>query len=298
MTTTRVAVIGDDMTQPQELSGVTEALVRAGYAVQRLTIDDAGSVSDAAGQAVELACAVAALRSCVAALLMPFGHDAGQRVRMALCELAGVPHVGSPPRAAAIAADTWATRLIGEALGIRVANGVLVTRANAHHVAGLLCADLPLMVRPVAPTWQGSVARTHEELAAGLEAGFLLDDRVLVDQVVDGPSIAVAVLGRADGTRIVAPALEVAVPAQRLKELEVAAVTMYDALGCAGFAHVGFFLTGAGPVLNGVDPWPACGPRSSAVRALAGAGVAYEALLDMVVRDAAQAAGRRPVVAR
>ena len=79
-----------------------------------------------------------------------------------------------------------------------------------------------------------------------------------------------AVLGRPDGSRVVAPALEIVVPDGEIfgqvakyggppdflipapldevarKGLEQAAVRMYDALGCAGVARVDFFLTRGG----------------------------------------------------
>ena len=84
-----------------------------------------------------------------------------------------------------------------------------------------------------------------------LAAAFALDDRVLVEEVVAGREVDVAVLGRPDGSRVVAPALEIVadgifdhatkydgsadfrIPAAladaERKALEEAAVAMYDA---------------------------------------------------------------------
>ena len=103
-----------------------------------------------------------------------------------------------------------------------------------------------------------------EDLVPALAAAFAIDDRVLVEDVVRGREVDVAVLGRPDGTRVVSPALEIVVdgvfgyeekyggsarfvvPAPLAetdrKALEDAAVAVFDALGCAGVARVDFFL--------------------------------------------------------
>ena len=53
----------------------------------------------------------------------------------ALCELAGVPYVGSGVGAGALAMDKWATKLVARGLGIAVADGVLLTPATAASYA-------------------------------------------------------------------------------------------------------------------------------------------------------------------
>ena len=130
---------------------------------------------------------------------------------------------------------------------------------------------------------------------------------MLVEDVVDGREIDLAVLGRPDGSRVVAPALEIVVdgvfdlgtkydgsadfrvPADlddaERKDLEAAAVAVYDALGCAGVARVDFFLTAAGPVLNEVNTMPGFTEQSQVPKMFAAAGTSYA--------DAAGPAGRR-----
>ena len=134
------------------------------------------------------------------------------------------------------------------------------------------------MVKPVAAGSSHGVTLVSDAgaLAPALDAAFALDDRVLVEDVVDGREIDVAVLGRPDGARVVAPALEIVVDGlfdygdevrrprrlpgpgrplrgRRARQLEDAALAMYDALGCAGVARIDFFLTDDGPVLNEVN---------------------------------------------
>jgi D-alanine-D-alanine ligase len=167
----------------------------------------------------------------------------------------------------------------------------------------------PVVVKPVTAGSSHGVALAEdaEGLAAALAEAFTLDDRVLVEDVLEGREIDVAVLGRPDGSRVVAPALEVVadglfdltakydgsadfrVPADLgdvdRKALEDAAVAVYDALGCAGVARVDFFLTEHGPVLNEVNTMPGFTEHSQVPRMFAAAGLSYAELLDLLVGD-------------
>jgi D-alanine-D-alanine ligase len=165
-------------------------------------------------------------------------------------------------------------------------------------------------VKPVAAgSSQGvSLVRSPEELAPALAAALALDSRVLVEDVVAGREIDVAVLRRENGSTLVAPALEIVVdgvfdfdakygggadfriPALldevETKALEDAAIAMADALGCAGVVRVDFFLTEDGPVLNEVNTMPGMTEQSQVPKMFAAAGLDYPALLDELVRGA------------
>jgi len=320
-----VAVVGGGTSCEHDASvasaaSVGEALAGIGYQVTALTIDRGGRWLDAAGRPIGLTGAVELLASCAVAMPMLHGPGGEDGALVALCELAGVPYVGSPLRAGALAMDRWATKLVAEAVGVRTAAGTLVTRDAAQHVAGMFAADLPLVIRPATygASHGVSVARTQEELVVGLEVGFALDDRVLVEEVVHGREIDVAVLGSPGGNRMVAPALEILAPesgrfdvgtaydgparflvpaplsgaeSSRLRE---AAVTMYDALGCAGVTRVDFLLTDTGPVLGGVNTAPTLTAHSPVPRMFEAAGIGYPELLALLVEDA-RVGARSPV---
>ncbi|ONH59325.1 D-alanine--D-alanine ligase [Frankia sp. CcI49] len=318
----RVVVIGGGTSCEHEVSlasaaAVTEALTAAGHAVAALTIDRDGRWRDHTGRLVGLAGAVEVLRSCVAVLPMLHGPGGEDGTLAALCELAGVPYVGSPVRAGALAMDKWATKLIAEAVGVPTAPGILVNRART--AAGAVTAPLPAVVKPVSAGSSYGVSLVHDaaQLTAAVEAALTLDDRVLVEEVVCGREIDLAVLGRPDGTRTVAPPLEIVtghagffdlaakydgsarflVPAPlsdaQLGVLREAAVTVYDALGCAGVARVDFFLTDAGPVLNEVNTMPGFTSHSQVPRMFAAAGVPYPELLELLIADAVATATAR-----
>lgn len=310
--TVRVAVIGGGRNCEHDVSlasaaAVAEALERAGYHAVRLTIDPGGVWRDREGRPIGLAGAVHVLRSCAVAFPVLHGPHGEDGTLAALCDLADVAWVGSPLGAGALAMDKWATKLVAGALGIATAPARLLTRGGA----GGYAFSRPVVVKPVAAGSSHGVSLVREASGLGpaLDAAFVHDDRVLVEDLVVGREIDVAVLGRPDGARVVAPPLEIVVPDGGIfdhaakyggspdflvpapldevtrKQLEQAAVGMYDALGCAGVARVDFFLTADGPVLNEVNTTPGFTAHSQVPSMFAATGLSFDALLDLLVRD-------------
>ena len=312
MNPTRVAVIGGGRNCEHDVSlasaaAVAEALEQAGYRAVRLTIDRAGVWRDRADQ-IGLEGAVRVLRSCAVAFPVLHGRHGEDGTLAALCDLADVPRVGSPLGAGALAMDKWATKLVAGALGIATAPARLLTRDGAHSYT----FTRPVVVKPVSAGSSHGVTLVREAAALGpaLDAAFIHDDRILAEDLVAGREIDVAVLGRPDGSRVVAPALEIVVPDGEIfgtaakyggspdflvpapldevtrKQLNQAGVSMYDALGCAGVARIDFFLMERGPVLNEVNTTPGFTAQSQVPRMFAATGMSFNALVDLLVRDA------------
>lgn len=308
-TRTRVAVIGGGQSCEHEVSlasaaAVADALGPA-YDVVRLTIGPDGGWRDARDRPLGLGAAVALLQSCAAVLPVVHGPRGEDGSLAALCELAGVPYVGSGVGAGALAMDKWATKLVAEAVGVATAPGVLLTAVTASTYVW----THPVVVKPVAAGSSHGVTLVHEPagLADALVVALALDDRILVEDLLVGREIDVAVLGSADGGRVVSPTLEIVVdgpfdyaakygggadfriPAamtdSELEALEQAALAVYDALGCSGVARVDFFLTADGPVLNEVNTMPGFTEQSQVPKMFAAAGVSYADLLDRLLRD-------------
>lgn len=309
-TRARLAVIGGGQNCEHDVSlasaaAVADALAPAAYDVVRLTIGTDGAWRDSCDQPLLLGEAVALLQSCAAVLPVVHGPRGEDGSLAALCELAGVPYVGSGVGAGALAMDKWATKLVAEAVGVATAPGLLLTAANASTYAW----THPVVVKPVAAGSSHGVTLVREasRLGDALAAALAVDDRILVEDLLVGREIDVAVLGTAGGGRLVSPALEIVVdgpfdyqakygggatfhvPAalddlQRTR-LEQAALAIYDALGCAGVARVDFFVTDHGPVLNEVNTMPGFTEHSQVPRMFAAAGVSYADLLDRLVRD-------------
>jgi D-alanine-D-alanine ligase len=327
MSTTRVAVIGGGENCEHDVSLASAASVRAAldpgaYEAVALTIGRDGvwlGPDDrplGSSPAESLAAALLHLATCRVALSVLHGPKGEDGTLAALCELAHVPYVGSPVRAGALAMDKWATKLVAEAVGVPTAPGQLVSDASA------VVFDGPVVVKPVAAgsSFGVCLVRTEEELEPALRAALALDDRVLVEQVVVGREVDVAVLDDPDAGRRVGPPLEIVVddglfdtttkydgsatfvvPARltgtETKAITDAALRVYGALGCRGLARVDFFLTEDGLVLNEVNTMPGMTAESQVPRMFAAAGLSYEELVARLV-DAATVPGgsARPVV--
>ncbi len=311
----RVAVVGGGQNCEHDVSLASAASVRAAldparYEAVALTIGRDGTWLGpgdeplGASPAESLGAALGVLATCAVVVPLLHGPRGEDGTLAALCELAGLPYVGSPVRAGALAMDKWATKLVAEAVGVRTAPGRLVTAAD-------LVFDGPVVVKPVAAgsSFGVHLVRAEEELVPALRAALALDDRVLVEQVVLGREIDVAVLEDPDGGRRVGPPLEIVVgdglfdtatkydgsatfvvPARltgtETKALADAAERVYDALGCRGFARVDFFLTEDGPVLNEVNTAPGMTAASQVPKMFAAEGLPYPRLLDHLIRSA------------
>jgi len=302
----RVAVIGGGQNCEHDVSlasaaGVAAALDSSAYDVVRLTISRDGDWLDSDDRSLGLARAVAELQACDVVLPIVHGPHGEDGSLAALCELAGVPFAGSGVAAGALAMDKWATKLVAEAVGIATAHGRLVTRGTPIEWTS------PCVVKPVAAgsSHGVSLVRAPADLEPALQAAFALDDRVLVEELVVGREIDIAVLERVDDSRLVGPALEIVaeglfdtatkydgsarflLPAPltdtELKELEDAGLRLYDALGCRGVARIDFFLTDGGWVLNEVNTMPGLTEQSQVPRMFAAIGLSYAALVDELV---------------
>jgi D-alanine-D-alanine ligase len=331
---TRVAVVGGGRSCEHDVStasaaSVRAALAEASYDVVGLGIGrdgvwhcDVGEALEprplarpsarllagpSAGPAASLAAALGVLAACDVVFPAVHGPTGEDGTLAALLDLAELPYVGAGVRGGALAMDKWATKLVAAELGIGTARGYLTT--GVPQVRPLVG---PVVVKPVSAGSSHGVALVDDAaaLAGAVEAALALDDRVLVEELVVGREIDVAVLRRADGSLVLGPPLEVVTPPGALfdtgrkydgtadfrlpagigrvegKELEAAASAMFEALGCDGVARVDFFLTPDGPVLNEVNTMPGLTASSQVPRMFAAVGLPYPRLLDELVRGA------------
>ena len=127
----------------------------ASYDVVPLTIGrdgtwrDRGRPADGAGRAAQV------LRGCDVVFPVVHGPRGEDGTLAALCDLAGIPYVGSGVGAGALAMDKWATKLVAEAVGIATAPGHAGHRRAPRDAVPWTG---PVVVKPVAA---GSSLRRH-----------------------------------------------------------------------------------------------------------------------------------------
>ncbi|RFS83414.1 D-alanine--D-alanine ligase [Actinomadura spongiicola] len=314
--TRRIAVVGGGENAEHDVSlatarAIARGLHEGGFEVEELTIDRdgtwrAGAAALGSRAAGSLAAALSVIEWADVVFPAVHGPSGEDGTLAALCALAHVRMVGSGLRAGAIGMDKWTTKLVARAVNVRTAPGRLVAASDIADVE----FEKEAVVKPVSAgsSFGVALARDAAELREALRHAARFDDRILVEDVVAGREIDVAVLREADGRRWASPPLEIhadglfdtrakydgsarfSVPAD-LDGTESAALTraalrMFDALGCAGVARVDFFLTDHGPVLNEVNTMPGMTAHSQVPRMFAAAGLPYPRLLGRLVDGA------------
>lgn len=321
----RVAVVGGGANDEHDVSvasaaAIARSLRRLGHGVSALTIDRAGGWRGADGAALSASDAVAVLTDADVAFPTVHGVDGEDGAAAGLLRLIGVPFVGSPVRAGALAMDKWVTKLLAEAAGVRTAHGALVrTRTDRCD------PTMPVVVKPTTGGSSNgvSVVRTPEDLGPALDRAFAAGDAVLVEEFVTGKEVDIALFRDRHGAIRAGATLEIGVEAGdvfgRLQKydgsatfvvparltpdehalVEQSARRLYDALGCAGVARFDFFVTTTGVVLNEVNTAPGFTEQSQVPRMFGAVGLDYDdlvrALLDATIATSATTATTAPI---
>lgn len=190
-----------------------------------------------------------------------------------LLQLANIPYVGCNLLSSATCMDKIDTNIILRNAGIKKANFAFVTKYefNTNKSSCLDYIENTLKSYPVfvKPSNAGSSvgvtkASSKEELAKSIEIALCEDDRVVIEENIDGQEVECAILGNnnpiASVVGEIAPSNEfydyeakyisdnsnLYIPAhisdQTSDEIREVAVKAYKAMGCTGLSRVDFFV--------------------------------------------------------
>ena len=230
-------------------------------------------------------------------------------------EIVGIPYVGSGVLASACAMDKIVAKQIFRAHGLPVAKDTIVNRNEgarraASRVLDLLGADVV-----VKPSSQGSAlgilfGEDLKDLEQALEQAFSYDERVLVEERIEGREITVAILER-DGIEAL-PVIEIRTPpgswydyehrytpglsehiipaplpeVQYRRTQEVAKLA-HESLLCRDLSRVDFVVPEGGePIILEVNTIPGMTPTSLYPDAARAAGLSFEALVALLIERA------------
>ncbi len=212
-----------------------------------------------------------------------FGEDGTVQ---GLLELLDVPYVGNGVLASALTLDKAAVKLYAAHTGIRQAEYVCFTAGEWRAEQGRLLEaasglGFPCYVKPASLGSSIGISRCNDcnELAAGIQAAFQYDVKVVVEREIAGREIQVAVLGNEIPlaslpgefihrqpffdfeSKYMDKELTMSIPAELSEEqtqrLRQNAKAVYRALGCSGLARVDFFIDQQGEIfLNEVNALP------------------------------------------
>ena len=243
----------------------------------------------------------------------PFGEDGTVQ---GLLELAGVPYVGAGVAASALCMDKDLCKAVLRDRGIPVARHATLRLGDEIRNP----FDYPVFVKPARLGSSVGITKAHDgaELQAAVRLARRHDEKVLVEELLEGTEVECGVLGNVDspplasvvgeivphaewydyaakydegGSDIVVPARIPEEVAQRVQEL---AVDSFVATECEGMARVDFFVTPDGePVVNEINTIPGFTATSVYARLFEASGIGYAELLDRLIHLALERHERR-----
>ena len=245
----------------------------------------------------------------------PFGEDGTVQ---GLLELAGVPYVGAGVAASAVCMDKDLAKAVLRARGIPVTRSVTIREGDPiDHPF-----EYPVFVKParLGSSVGISKVRAAEELEPAVAVARRHDDKVLIEENVDGIEVECGVLGNRTPIaslpgEIVAHGFEGAdwydfsakydeggmdlivpprIPADVIARVQEVSVDAFVATECEGMARVDCFVTGEGEVLvNELNTIPGFTPTSVYAKLFEASGVPYGELLDRLIELALERHERR-----
>jgi len=246
----------------------------------------------------------------------PFGEDGTVQ---GLLELAGIPYVGAGVAASAVAMDKDLFKKVMRDSGIPVAAHYAIRLGDpVENPFGY-----PVFVKPARLGSSVGISKVHskEELAPAVELAFRHDEKVLVEEFVDGTEVEVGVLGN----RVPAPVaslpgqidtlghewydysskyddggMELLVPPPGLTQetielLQRRAVESFVASECEGLARVDFFVRASDGevILNELNTMPGFTATSVWAKLFEASGIGYAEALDRLIELALERHERR-----
>ena len=241
----------------------------------------------------------------------PFGEDGTVQ---GLLELAGLPYVGAGVAASALCMDKDLFKAVLRDRGIPVATSVTLRDGDAvEHPF-----SYPVFVKParLGSSVGISKARNADELGAAVELARRHDDKVLIEELLDGVEVECGVLGNRapiasqvgeivanaewydysakydeGGMELVVPAR---IPPETSERVRAIAVESFVATECEGMARVDLFVTSRGEVVvNEINTIPGFTATSVYAKLFEASGIEYGELLDRLIELALERHERR-----
>src|SRR5438477_8384486 len=243
----------------------------------------------------------------------PFGEDGTVQ---GLLELAGVAYVGAGVTASALCMDKDLFKKVLRESGIRVARSVtLRTGDEAANPFGY-----PVFVKPARLGSSVGITKAHdeEELRAGIELAFSHDEKILIEEFLDGTEVEVGVLGNLEpvaslpgeivplghewydyASKYDEGGMELVIPPADLSEatierIQKIAVDAFRLTDCEGMARVDcFVLSGGEVVVNELNTIPGFTSTSVYAKLFDASGIPYPELLRRLIDLALERHERR-----
>jgi D-alanine-D-alanine ligase len=234
-----------------------------------------------------------------------------------LLDTIGIPYTGSGVLASALAMDKVMAKRVLASEGIDVPRGVVVTSASGDDLAQARSLGLPLFVKPVASgsSVGAAIVRSAEQLAPAIVDALRHDERALVEELLGGTELTVAVIGNDDLQAL--PVIEIVtkrqffdytakysageseeivparIPDDIARRAQNIAVRAHRALGCRGMSRTDLMWSGDRMSVLELNTIPGMTANSLLPKAARAAGIPFGDLLARLVDWALEDARRR-----
>ena len=244
----------------------------------------------------------------------PFGEDGTVQ---GLLELAGIPYVGAGVTASGLCMDKDLFKSVMRDKGVPVTHSVTIRESERPEHP----FDYPVFVKParLGSSVGVSKVRTREDLQSAVDLAFEHDEKILIEEFVDGVEVECSVLGNRDPIsslpgEIVSHGFEGAdwydysakyddggmdllVP-PRLSETQIdrvrdLAVRSFVASECEGMARVDFFVRNGDVLVNELNTIPGFTATSVYAKLFEASGIGYAELVDRLIQLALERHERR-----
>lgn len=249
------------------------------------------------------------------------GENGEDGAMQGLLQMAGIPYVGPHVTASAVAMDKTLTKLVAGEAGVEQAQWLLVCRGDLdYRMAQILDRveerfSYPVFVKPAGTGSSVGVSKAgnRETLERALLDAAVYDEKILVEEFIDGKEIEVAVMGNDNPVASVCGEIDSGaefydydakyitdtstayIPARIPEEVEErvrdAAVKVYSAIGCQGLSRVDFFVTKKEQkvVFNEINTIPGFTSISMYPKLFIASGIPYSQLIDELLNLALEA---------
>jgi D-alanine-D-alanine ligase len=245
-----------------------------------------------------------------AALIIMHGRGGEDGSMQGLLDLLDIPYQGSGVLASALAMNKELSKTIYQQAGLKVPRALIFDRAGAPSLQEIEVAlGLPVVIKPVneGSSIGISKAPTPEALSTGLAAAFALDNRVLVEEFIQGTEVTGGVLGNARLQALplveIIPASTYAFfdyeakyqpgaseeicPARLSPELtqraQACALTAHKALGCRGYSRTDMMVRDQEIYVLETNTIPGMTATSLFPQGAKAAGIDFSDLLDILI---------------
>ena len=249
------------------------------------------------------------------------GENCEDGALQGLLQLAGIPYVGPHVAASAVSMDKTLTKLVVDQAGVPQAAWHLVrkneVKSHMNQVIAALEAKFqyPMFVKPAGTGSSVGVSKAanREALDKALHEAAKFDEKILVEEFINGREIEVAVMGNSSPVasccgeidsgaefydyeaKYVTDTSTAYIPARISEEVEEQvrelAVQVYSAIGCQGLSRVDFFVTYEDNriVFNEINTLPGFTSISMYPKLFDASGIPYSQLIDQLLELALEA---------